>query len=34
MLHGEVNLILNNKKFILKEGMLKTIKPKIKHKFY
>lgn len=34
ILNGEVELKLQNKKYLLKEGMLKTIYPNIIHEFY
>ena len=34
ILHGNVSLLLNNKRYYLKEGMLKTILPRTKHKFF
>ncbi len=34
ILSGNVNLKLDNKNYILKQGMLKTIKKTVKHKFY
>ncbi len=34
ILSGSVNLRLNKEKFYLKQGMLKTIKPTVKHHFY
>ncbi len=34
VLSGDVNLKLNGKRYLLSEGMLKTILPKINHSFY
>ena len=34
VLHGTINLSLDNKKYIMKPGDLKTIKRKMVHEFY